>query len=104
MGANNADLNLGATGRLYAALKGVGRQVHIHTESDPSTAYNTKGVISLCGKSLDCDLTGMGNKPYVAVLSGESYPKDNDPIWNTHDVMQATCATCNTKARKLRGN
>ena len=102
MAANNGDFQ-GGVGRLYAARKGVGRQVHIHTESDPNTAYKTTGVTSLCGQRLDCDLTGMGNTPYVAILDDDKYPGNNDPIWETNDVVQATCSACNKAAKKIRG-
>lgn len=88
---------------LYTGNKGLGRQVHIHTEADPENAYSDHGVKSLCGKHLDADLTYDGRNPSVALLDWQERPHWNDPISANHDFTEATCSTCVTKAKKIRG-
>lgn len=99
MGRNNADFQANS-GKFYGGIKGLGRQVHIHTEPDPENRRPT----SLCGKPLDCDLTGSDGKANPVVLHHTEYPGNDDPFWNTHNsVMEATCTPCIKAARTMRG-
>jgi len=94
----------GGTGKFYTAIKGLGRQVHIHTESDPLTAHATTGVNSLCGKKLDVDLADANGRPNHAYLDYDERPSYRDPVWEHTNFEEATCTTCVNKARKLRGH
>lgn len=98
MGRNNADFNE-SSGKFYTGLKGLGRQVHIHMEPNP----NDNGATSLCGKGLDSDLTDYTGKPSNAVLQSSESPHHTDSRWEDSTFTEATCSTCISKARKIRG-
>lgn len=85
---------------MYTGIKGLGRQVHIHTEADPNNAAH---VTALCGKSLDVDLTDGQGRPNHAYLDWDERPKWSDPVWEHNNFEEATCTTCVNKARKMRG-